>query len=590
MATLVYLDVEDEITSAATRIRTATEPRVALVIPYGSRLATSRMNFRLLAREALVNGRRLDIVTPDASTRALAASAGLPVFGSVGEYESALEGPEPGPAPGDGAPGDGPTGTDSTQRHDAPAIVPGTPRVGTPRNPSPGGTEGHGGREDERPPDHGRAHGSPRVVRPARSYRPGAGLAVGVGILALALVVAAVAAWLVLPEARITVTPRLETIGPIDLTVRADPEASSVDPAGGVIPAITLQIPLRTQGEFTATGVRVEETNATGSVRWSNCDPTRSYTIPSGTVVRTQSDQRFRTDSELFLPVAIITGSPENPQLQCQANDVGVTANQAGPGGNVAAGAITIVPSNYNRTVVRVTNPAPTSGGARTEFPRVVQADVDAALVSLRAEIDAQFVAAVDDPVGAPAGATVFRETAVLGEVRTDVDPATLVGLEATTFALQMAADGTVQVVDEGPLQEIAESRLVGSVAAGYELVEGSSVVEIGRATVVDGVVSFPVRGWAQQRRPLDGEALAVSVLGLSRDEAQALLAPYGRVEIVLWPDWVTTVPTLAQRVTFTVNAPSGPPLPTPAPPPTPAPTPEPSGDAGGEEPVPSPS
>src|SRR5512142_1471515 len=91
MATIVYLDVEDEITTAAARIRTANAPRVGMVIPFGSRVATSRINFRLLAREAQAADRRLDVVAPDASARALAASAGLPVFASVAEYEAALE-------------------------------------------------------------------------------------------------------------------------------------------------------------------------------------------------------------------------------------------------------------------------------------------------------------------------------------------------------------------------------------------------------------------------------------------------------------------------------------------------------------------
>ena len=58
MATIVYLDAEDEITSAATRIRQAKDKRVGLVIPYGSRVATSRINFKLLSREAMVSGRR----------------------------------------------------------------------------------------------------------------------------------------------------------------------------------------------------------------------------------------------------------------------------------------------------------------------------------------------------------------------------------------------------------------------------------------------------------------------------------------------------------------------------------------------------
>src|SRR3954467_2487777 len=91
MPTIVCLDADDEITSAASRIRMADDTRVGLVLPFGSRVATSRINFRLLAREAAANGRRLGIVAPDASARALAASAGLPVFASVGEYEAALD-------------------------------------------------------------------------------------------------------------------------------------------------------------------------------------------------------------------------------------------------------------------------------------------------------------------------------------------------------------------------------------------------------------------------------------------------------------------------------------------------------------------
>src|SRR6476469_5351135 len=90
-AGIVYLDVDDEITSAAQRIRSSTATRVVLVVPYGSRIATSRMNFRLLSREAIVSNRRLSIVSGDAASRALAASAGLPVFASVSEYEDAME-------------------------------------------------------------------------------------------------------------------------------------------------------------------------------------------------------------------------------------------------------------------------------------------------------------------------------------------------------------------------------------------------------------------------------------------------------------------------------------------------------------------
>jgi hypothetical protein len=90
---IVYLDVDDEITSAAARIRSSPGTKVALVVPYGSRIATSRMNFRLLSREALVSNRRLSVIAGDPASRALAASAGMPVFATVAEYESAVAGP-----------------------------------------------------------------------------------------------------------------------------------------------------------------------------------------------------------------------------------------------------------------------------------------------------------------------------------------------------------------------------------------------------------------------------------------------------------------------------------------------------------------
>src|SRR6188508_1072643 len=98
---LIYLEIDDEITSAAARIRAAEGSRVAVVLPYGSRVATSRINFRLLARDALTSGKRLSVVAGDGATRALAASAGLPIFATVAEYESSLE--DAGPAAGSDA-------------------------------------------------------------------------------------------------------------------------------------------------------------------------------------------------------------------------------------------------------------------------------------------------------------------------------------------------------------------------------------------------------------------------------------------------------------------------------------------------------
>jgi hypothetical protein len=592
MATIVYLDAEDEITSAASRIRGAGETRVGLVLPFGSRVATSRINFRLLAREAMDNGRRLDIIASDASARALAASAGLPVFGSVGEYEDAL-------AQGGAAlEATRTTAVAAAAGAAAGAAVAGQAR---PAGGAPKGMTAVGGRPAPEPAEDAEtAAGShePPVVRPRRRI-PVRAL---VAALVLVLLVgggAAVAGYLLLPAATITITPHIEAVGPISFNVRADPDVTEVNPTEGVVPAQTLSVPVESQGEFPATGKRVATTPAQGGVRWTNCDPTRAYTISAGTVVKTGDGTAFSIDEQVFLPVAPVSGTPPNLKVKCQTSEVSVTAVKAGPGGNVDADTITVVPAAYNRSLVSVTNPLPTTGGSRQEFPRVTQKDVDAAVEQLDKDIQAQFAAEVENPSRVPPGMTVFPGTAVLGDPVPAVDPATLVGQEVDSFTLRMTADGTVLAVDPAPVTTIARDRLTEQVTPGYELVEGSTSIEVGDGVVVAGVVTFPVTGSAKQRQPIDAASLESQVLGLDEADAQALLAPYGDVTIVLWPGWVHAVPTLQQRVSLTVNEPvdtSGMPAPaSPSAPAGPGATPGSSGatpggseGAVGSEPVPS--
>ncbi|HTS15788.1 MAG TPA: hypothetical protein VMH24_08965, partial [Candidatus Sulfotelmatobacter sp.] len=88
--TIAYLDPDDEITNAVARLRASHDVRVALVLPTGSRIATSRINFRLLAHEAREHQRVLAVVTAEPGVRAVAVSAGLPAYATVAEYEAAL--------------------------------------------------------------------------------------------------------------------------------------------------------------------------------------------------------------------------------------------------------------------------------------------------------------------------------------------------------------------------------------------------------------------------------------------------------------------------------------------------------------------
>ena len=599
----IYLDVDDEITSAASRIRSSDSTKVALVVPYGSRISTSRMNFRLLSREAVINNRRLSIVAGDPATRALAASAGLPVFATVPEYESALAGP---PAAAEDA---GEAATPAV----VPTVVPVEPTSDNPPDPPKtsrrarrgaagdetqatvwpaaagaagavaggAGAAGAAGAADAVAGPAGAAasagSAAPGAMRSAPGVAPeprtGSGtlgslpiraavgrirvetpVVVGVAAIVLALLIVAIGAIFILPAADITVTPRQEAIGPIPLTVTANPDASAVDTANAVVPAVRLDVPVDITETFPTAGKRIELTAATGTVTFRNVDFTATNTIPAASVVSTPNGTKFTTDKSVTVPRAGLVGLQIVPSFA----DVTVTAVKKGTAGNVEPNTITVIPPGEDPVTLTVRNKAATAGGARDEFPKIDQKDIDRALADLHTKLNEAFAADVAAGAGAPAGATLFPETAALGDATPTIDPATLLGQEVATFDLGLGANGTVIAVDASPVEKIAEARLLSNVGAGYRLVDGSIKVDQGKPVVTAGVVSFPVTASAARVRILDPGALRALVKGQSVEQAKVLLKPYGVVTIDTWPAWVSSITGFDARLTVTIGGPAG--------------------------------
>lgn len=574
MATIIYLDTDDEITTAAARIREASEPKVAIVLPTGSRLATSRMNFRLLAHEALEHHRDLSIVAPDPAARSIAASAGLAVHATVGEYEASI-------APASIPPTVGPSktigGSDPEAAEDAAAsadrsgtrggiaaravTTPGQlpteasgPGPDRPvQGPSPGGP----------PPAETRARSGAASlpVAPAiRQRRAAAGrrwASIGVVLLLAVLAVLAVVGYVVLPSATIVVTPQSATLGPKEFPIRADPNATAVDATAGVVPASRLSHDFVARADFPATGLRVVAARATGTVRFTSLNTVGPVRIVVGTQVSTLGGQAFVTQSSVIVPRATVSGTT----ITAGHAAVAVVAAKAGLDGNVGPGEISRGPDSLVVQQVSVTNPDPTSGGARQEFTRVSQKDIDAALVQLRKQIQDQFGLWVQAPDGQTAGTTVFPTTAVLAAIVMSPDPSTLVDIEESTFQLDATSSGTVLVVDAAIVRQVATDQMggSGSVPAGHTLVAGSVTAVVG-AGVPDGdIVDFRVTVTALTIPTLDAAALTAEVRGKPVEDARRILSRYGTVTIDTWPGFVTTIPTLDARLQLTIGGASGP-------------------------------
>lgn len=603
--TICYLDPEDEITGAVARLRAVGDGEAVLVLPPGSRIATSRINFRLLAREAEQNRLSLVAVSDEPGVRALAISAGLPAYDSIAAAQAGLaefrrqdQRLAERVRGGSAKPGHG--GDDQAPRSTPPA--PG-PAAATPAAPP---RELLAPAPEVRPADRGAADGGvsgdtqplvavgPRTGQPADATRvltipaieaerrslPARGeervevvaaddvlegshpprrwrrrwayTPLVTVLLLLALVgVAAYGAYTLVPTASVTIRPHLTAVGPVSSDVVADVRVAVVDPGEGVIPAQQLQVPLSVSGEFTATGSRVTTTRASGSVRFTSQNTLSEVPIPAGTLVATAGGLEFETTADRVVPRAVFATGTEGEV------DAPVRAVRAGPRGNVAAGAITVLPNVIAEQLVRVTNPQPTSGGERRQTTVVSADDYQAARAELIDLLDAQLVDVLADPETTPRGLIVYPASAEIGEATSDQPQSELVNRATEAFSLTVTATATVLAVNEAQVDEVIVEQLRALVPPDSTLVDDSVEATHTPGEVAGNLIVFSASANGRAYRVPDRDTLVAEIRGLPVSEAREIIGRYGTSELTVWPDFVDRVPDQPARINLTILPPT---------------------------------
>jgi hypothetical protein len=532
---LLYLEPDDEITSVVRRLRETDAPRVVLVASGRTKATTSAVALRLLAQVAAEEGREVVLVA-DPFARALAGEAGIPAFASVGDANAdgavPLEPAAPRRAPihvvrGEPVPAAPP-----------PAAAP--PRV-TPPAIQPAAPLGDETQAVRLPPPTP----IPTRTRPRRlipRHLPRAAIAALVALLLLAS--AALAA--VLPAATITIRPATVAVGPVAYDVQPAAQA----PDDGVVSATV---------PGTATGDQPVLTPASGTVVFLNYSYV-TVEVPQGTRVSAGGNVFFTTVERVVAPPGDLAGGGIDPGQV----SVGVAAEAAGLGGNVAGEAIdTVENRNVDRFLQgfpsqrgrRVINPEATAGGAEDHLPVILQADVDAVV----AEITAQLLQGLDERVAEhrdrlyPAS----EPPAPVIEV-----PEGLVGSQGqATFELSGTLPYSRPYVLVSDVEVAGANQLLADGAAtppGTTLLPETIEVEPGAVTYDGQMVSVQVTVRAEAAPDVDTELLRDVVAGKTPEEVSAALDELGDVTVTLWPDWVDRVPRLDWRIQIELAAPDG--------------------------------
>jgi hypothetical protein len=521
-----YLELDDEITDAVARLRAAKDERVVVVVPPGSRIGTGRINFRLLAREAETRGLGIALVSGDPQVRALAASAGLAVFATVSESEAA---PTASLVPNEAVAAAGPT-----------VVAPVTSGPTSSTAPGPGASQ------------HGavavadglvRRTGSPDTRR-RRSLSHRAKVVGGsLAVVALLGGGGLYGAYVTIPRASIALTQTAHQNPPEALTLQIVPDQPT-DATAGVIHGQWLPVPVTVTGTVTATGTAEPLTDrAKGTATFTN-HSVNPIPIPDQTVLRTASGVGFLTQGGIVVPPGA-------------SMDVEIRAAQAGGGGNVDAGTISVM-SDELKGILNggtVTNKDPTSGGKSVPQMRILEADYAAALGDLTGQLRSELERQAASPPGLPSDGVVYASTVRPGTVTTDPGSEVVVGQPVPTQQISASMTGSVLTASMAEIEDVA-ARMLQARSPGTNFVDGSIHVVAGEPDIsADGVVTYSATATGSAYdKVLDQAALKEQIRGKTKSAAQVILRDYGTAIITLSPDFMPTLPDDPSRIDLTIT------------------------------------
>lgn len=495
---VIHLTRRDSIDAVREMLESATPgAQVWLVTPWRFRLTRNLVNLKLLKRSAEGAALDLRLVSTHSETRALARTAGIPVYWFV------------------------PPGLGRYRR----ARRPGAPELASRVVPVEGEV----------------AWGWRR--RPRNLGFGAAVLSLGVSA-ALVAVILGVGLALV-PTATVTLEPVARPVS-ARFDVKADTTYREVSVDRMIIPARVAQVIVEGRGETPASGrTDVADAQATGRVVFAN-KTSSPVVVPKGTIVRTGSGTvvRFATTSAVELPGSLYASAP-----------VGIVALDPGPVGNVQALTINAVEGEV-ATRVDVLNDAPTSGGTVKGAPVIDPADFDLLRAEMVGKLQQQAYEQFVSELGP--GEFVPPESVEAQVMSQSFDQVAGERSDVLSMTMKVVVRGVA--VDGNSLLELAVATIEEQIEEGHSVIEDSLVLDRSNEVFVErnGLrFAASVRGMVAP--DIDVTRVKRALRGKTVDEAEELLAETLQLEtaplVEVEPSGWKYVPWLPGRVEVRISS-----------------------------------
>ena len=521
---VIYIDVEDDITTIVGKIKASKEKIVALVPPNRVGVLQSAVNMRLLARTAEHEGKRIVLISHNQSLMALAAAARIPVARNLQSKPELAEIPVLKVDGDDVIDGETlPVGehADTVSRGDDTAVAAVIAD------------------NSEKKTKKADANKKKTKVPNFSSFRKrivliGSGVAVLIAFFVWAL-------WFA-PRATVVITAKT-TPATVDRNVQLLLDGDT-NVENGTLRVVKQEQKQEISVDFTATDQKNVGDKATGRIRFSTSQSS-SRTVPAGTVL-TAGGFNFALSTAVTVSAAIL--SFECGGICPGVAEGSIAAAEGGANYNGVSGAVSGAPSGVSVTLV-----GSTSGGTDKMATVVGESDIAQAATLL----EGKKADTLRDKLTSSFASSSVAIADSYSETRSDPTPSVAVGSEASgTVVLRATVTATMLAVDQSQLSTFIRDSLTREI-------DGKANQKI----YDDGLENVKFTQFSNRSERIMVRVTANGKIGpeINEDQVkeQARGKRYGDIQSSLeaiegvnevdtqfWPFWVRTVPDDSGRIT----------------------------------------
>lgn len=524
----IIVNKNDEAAEVVEKIIDSGADEVVLSIPRFSRLVESLANFNLIKREALLLEKKVIIESIDDKAIELASMAKLesvnPFFQKSKRISDIV--------------------VKGSRMPEPPKLVH--------RQPSSAGSGAKIHKNFSQPIEPIQ---EPHDPTPARVHRREVHLPSGKRILVVLGIAAVLISALyimiaVLPRGTVTFVSAKSPWNYND-SIIVDKLAATISVASGQIPGQVFSQNRNVSLSFPASGKKQVEKKAGGRVTIYNGYSSEPQLLVATTRLLTPEGKVFRLVSGVTVPGAkIVEGKIVPSMIETQ-----VIADQAGTASNIPPVKRFVIPGLKGTPkfdAFYAESKEAMTGGFVGEVAFPTDADIKTAKTELTKTLEAAvktvFVTQMPAEFKIIPGA--MQLTYAEPKVTTDVD-------QVGKFSIYGEATGSVIAFQEADVKEFLKQRLKKDLGAEFEPVTESLDYGEARADLNRGRASFPVLYTSTVARAIDADALKVRILGKTKEDLQSVVFSVPGLEsahISLWPFWVRSVPTNAEKVKVVIE------------------------------------